>query len=262
MSAPVAGSRPSRSKPCRSRRRPDQGHHARARDDVADPAGIEEVAVELVGAGLQDGGLHARERQVQRVVDRDRAGREAVEAERAVAPRLMARPREDLGDVGLRAGAERVELPVAVAGPADLDEQVVVGRPGVDGSTVAPVGAELDDHGPRRQRSLAGDRGLQGHTVGRREPRALGDRRGLRHRPAQRDDSARDCSGAEDRSHAATVTAANGRFAGRNEPSGRPDPRARCAGSSGRARRRIASPAAGGTAARRHPRWRGRSSTR
>ena len=129
----------------RDRGRPDEPHHARRRDQVAHAAGVDQVAVELVRAGLQHRRLHAWQRQVQRVVDRDRAGREAVEPERAVAPRLRARPAQDLGDVLLRARPERVEATAAVAGPADLDEQLVVARAGRERLAVAAVGAELDD---------------------------------------------------------------------------------------------------------------------
>ena len=57
-------------------------------------------------------------------------------AEAAVAPGLVARPAQRLGDVGLGARAERVEAAVAVARPADLDEQVVEVGPGVEGARV------------------------------------------------------------------------------------------------------------------------------
>ena len=78
--------------PLEQRRRPDQQQDAGAREQVVDPAGNEEVAVELVGARLEHRGLHARELQVERVVDRDRARREAVDRELAVRPRLRGMP--------------------------------------------------------------------------------------------------------------------------------------------------------------------------
>src|SRR4051794_27156689 len=92
----------------------------------------------------------------------------------------MAGPLEGLLHVLLRARAERVELPVAVAGAANLDEQVVERRTRVERSACASVRAELDDRGPRRERAFTRDRRLERDAVVRREAHVLADRRGAR----------------------------------------------------------------------------------
>ena len=130
-----SGSRSRRSGPAWQRRRADEGEHAERRQQVGDAARVEEVAVELVGARAEHRRLDARQLEVQRVVDHDRAGREAVQAEAAVAPRLMARPAEHLGDVLLARAPERVERAVALAGAADVDLEVVEVGAGEFGAT-------------------------------------------------------------------------------------------------------------------------------
>src|SRR5581483_12214805 len=94
---------------------------------VRHPAGPEQIAIQLEGAGPQNCGAHAGQPEMQRVVDGDRAGRKAVEPKPTVAPRLAAGPAERLGDIALRPVAERVEAAVTGPGPPNLDEQVVVG---------------------------------------------------------------------------------------------------------------------------------------
>ena len=89
----------------RGRRRANQPEHAEAGDRVRDPAWPQQVAVQVERTGAQHRGAHAGQPQAQRVVDGDRAGREAVEAKPPVAPGPMAGPSEGVDDVALGAVA-------------------------------------------------------------------------------------------------------------------------------------------------------------
>jgi hypothetical protein len=132
-------------------RRSDEPEHAGRGDPVRHPARVEQVAIQLVGAGSQHRRLDARQVEVQRVVDGDGAGREPEEAEAAVAPRLGARPPEHLGDVLLGAGTQRVERAVAQPGAPDVHLEVVVVRAAELRAAPGPVRAELHDDGPAGQ---------------------------------------------------------------------------------------------------------------
>ena len=70
---------------------------------------------------LRPGGRRARGRQL-----RDRHVRRAPQADVAVAPRLVARPLDDLGPVALLVGPERVPRALRRAGAAHVDDDVDV----------------------------------------------------------------------------------------------------------------------------------------
>src|SRR5207248_4461707 len=120
----------------------------------------EQVAVELEGARLENGCADARQAEVQRVVDGDRTGGEAIEPEPSVAPRLLAGPAQGLHHVLLSAVAEGVEPAIAVARAADLHQQVVVGGAVVRRAAARAIGAELGDHRAWAKPPLPGHGGL------------------------------------------------------------------------------------------------------
>ncbi|MDX6665351.1 MAG: hypothetical protein QOG68_1557 [Solirubrobacteraceae bacterium] len=180
-------------------RREDGAEDVEARRAVLHPADVEQVAVEVDRSGHQRRGPDAGKGQVHRVVDRDRTGREPVEADPAVAPRLLARPGDELREILLVAQAGGGKGAAAAAGAPPLQLDVVVGRTGDGRAARRRVGAVLDDQRTPGDRALAADRCVEDHAVVGRERQVLGDLSGA-HR-AGADQRGKQRGGQQERSH-------------------------------------------------------------
>jgi len=106
---------------------------------------------------------------VHRVVDRDRARREAIQTDPSVAPGLMTSPSHELRQVLLIPRAGRAPSPAAEPGTAPLQLDVVVGRARKLATTTGRIGAVLDDQRAALNGSLAPKSRMKNHAVGSRE---------------------------------------------------------------------------------------------